>query len=146
MKKRLTFVGLVSVVALALASALSVTAGATPTRSTDTNIVGAGSSFAAPLFTAWYQYYNPKSDDNVSYNSVGSGAGIASITARTVDFGASDAPLTPDQFANCNGCIQIPVLLGTTAVLYNLPGVAQQVKLTGPIIADIYHGQDHPVG
>lgn len=141
MRKRLTFAGLVSVVALALASALSVTAGAAPTRSTDTNIVGAGSSFAAPLFTAWYQYYNPKSDDNVSYNSVGSGAGIASITARTVDFGASDAPLTPDQFSNCNGCIQIPVLLGTTAVLYNLPGVAQQVKLTGPIIAGIYLGK-----
>ncbi len=110
------------------------------TRSTDTNIVGAGSSFAAPLITAWYQYYNPSSDANVSYNSVGSGGGIASITARTVDFGASDAPLTPDQFANCKDCIQIPVLLGTTAVLYNLPGIAQQIKLTGAIIADIYLG------
>ena len=59
--------------------------------------------------TAWYQYYNPKSGTNVSYNSVGSGAGIASITARTVDFGASDAPLTPDQFSNCKDCVQIPV-------------------------------------
>ena len=78
---------------------------------------------------------------NVSYNSVGSGAGIASITARTVDFGASDAPLTPDQFSNCKECVQIPVLLGTTAVLYNLPGIAQQIKLTGPIIADIYLGK-----
>ena len=77
----------------------------------------------------------------MSYNSVGSGAGIASITARTVDFGASDAPLTPDQFSNCNGCVQIPVLLGTTSVLYNLPGIAQQIKLTGPIIADIYLGR-----
>ena len=108
---------------------------------TDDNVVGAGSSFVAPLMTAWYQFYNPKAGTNVSYNSVGSGAGIASITARTVDFGASDAPLTPDQFSNCKDCVQIPVALGTTSVLYNLPGVAQQIKLTGAIIADIYLGK-----
>jgi phosphate transport system substrate-binding protein len=128
-------------VAVLVAAALSVSAGAGTARSTDANIVGAGSSFAAPLFTAWYQFYNSKAGVNVSYNSVGSGAGIASITARTVDFGASDAPLTPDQFTNCKGCVQIPVALGPTAVLYNLPGVAQQVKLTGEIIAGIYLGQ-----
>ena len=139
-RKRLTLGAITSLVAVVIASALAVSAGAGTARSTDANLVGAGSSFAAPLFTAWYQYYNPRSEANVSYNSVGSGAGIASITARTVDFGASDAPLTPDQFTNCKECVQIPVLLGTTAVLYNLPGVAQQVKLTGQIIADIYLG------
>jgi phosphate transport system substrate-binding protein len=132
---------LVGLVAILVGSVLSVSAGAGTTRSADTNLVGAGSTFAAPLMTAWYQYYNPKSEANVSYNSVGSGAGIASITARTVDFGASDAPLTPDQFTNCKDCIQIPVLLGATAVLYNLPGVAQQIKLTGAVIADIYLGK-----
>jgi phosphate transport system substrate-binding protein len=141
MKKRLTFVGIVSGLLMLVATAMSVSAGASTSRSADANIVGAGSSFAAPLFTTWYQYYNPKAGVNVSYNSVGSGAGIASITARTVDFGASDAPLTPDQFTNCKECIQVPVLLGTTSVLYNLPGVAQQVKLTGQIIADIYLGK-----
>jgi phosphate transport system substrate-binding protein len=139
-RNRLTIGAAMSLVAVVIASALAVSAGAGTTRKTDTNVVGAGSTFAAPLMTAWYQYYNPRSGVNVSYNSVGSGAGIASITARTVDFGASDAPLTPDQFANCKGCVQIPVLLGSTAVLYNLPGVAQQLKLTGPIIADIYLG------
>ena len=118
-----------------------MSAGAGVARSTDGNIVGAGSTFAAPLMTAWYQYYNPKAGTNVSYNSIGSGGGIASITARTVDFGASDAPLTPDQFTNCKSCIQIPVLLGATAVLYNVPGVTQQLKLTGPVIADIYLGK-----
>ena len=58
-----------------------------------------------------------------------------------MDFGASDAPLTPDQFTNCKSCIQIPVLLGSTAVLYNLPGVAQQIRLTGQVIAAIYLGK-----
>ena len=139
--KKLTAGALVSLVVILIAAAMSVSAGAGTTRSAGTDIVGAGSSFAAPLFTAWYQYYNSKSGDNVSYNSVGSGAGIASITARTVDFGASDAPLTPDQFTNCKDCIQIPVLLGATSVLYNLPGIAQQIKLTGPIVADIYLGK-----
>ena len=133
-----TAVGLVAIVAL-LVLALSASAGTS--RSNGTDIVGAGSTFAAPLITAWYQYYNPKAGVNVSYNSIGSGGGIAAITARTVDFGASDAPLTADQFTNCKGCIQIPVLLGSTAVLYNLPGVAQQIKLTGPVIADIYLGK-----
>jgi phosphate transport system substrate-binding protein len=128
-------------VAALIAASMTVAAGAGVARSTDGSIVGAGSTFAAPLMTAWYQYYNPRSGVNVSYNSIGSGGGIAAITARTVDFGASDAPLTPDQFANCKSCIQIPVLLGATAVLYNVPGVQQQLKLTGPVIADIYLGK-----
>ena len=80
----------------ALALALSLTAGGATKRTSDDSLVGAGSSFAAPLLTAWYQYFNPKAGANVSYNSIGSGAGIAQITARTVDFGASDAPLTAE--------------------------------------------------
>ena len=90
--------------------------------------------------TAWYQYFNQKTGANVSYNSIGSGVGIAQITARTVDFGASDAPLTADQSKACNGCVQFPVLLGTTAMLYNVPGATKQINLTGPIIANIYLG------
>jgi phosphate transport system substrate-binding protein len=132
---------LAGLAAATVVAVLSVFAGAGLAQSTDDNVVGAGSSFAAPLMTAWYQYYNPRSGVNVSYNSIGSGAGIAAITARTVDFGASDAPLTPDQFANCKSCVQIPVLLGATAMIYNVPGVSQQLKLTGPVIADIYLGK-----
>ena len=124
----------------ALALALSLTAGGATKRTSDDSLVGAGSSFAAPLFTAWYQSFNPKAGANVSYNSIGSGAGIAQITARTVDFGATDAPLTPSQASACNGCVQIPVILGTTAILYNVPGATKQINLTGPIIANIYLG------
>ena len=131
---------LAAVLVAALALALSLTAGGATKRTSDDSLVGAGSSFAAPLFTAWYQFFNPKSGANVSYNSIGSGAGIAQITARTVDFGATDAPLTPSQASACNGCVQIPVLLGTTAILYNVPGATKQLRLTGPVIANIYLG------
>lgn len=131
---------LAGVLAAVLALALSLTAGGATKRTNDNSLVGAGSTFAAPLFTAWYQYFNPKAGANVSYNSIGSGAGISQITARTVDFGASDAPLTPSQADACNGCIQLPVLLGETAVLYNVPGATKQINLTGPIIANIYLG------
>lgn len=130
-----------AVVGAVAALTLAATAGAAGQRAAgDSDLSGAGSSFAAPLITAWYQFYNPKAGVNVSYSSVGSGAGIASITARTVDFGASDAPLTPDQATNCKECVQIPVLLGATAILYNLPGVTKQLNLTGKILARIYLG------
>src|SRR5919109_1052082 len=73
---------------------------------------------------------------NVSYSAIGSGGGIAAITNRTVDFGASDAPLTPDQFAACKGCVQIPWVLSSTSVIYNLNGVPNNLKLTGATIAN----------
>jgi phosphate transport system substrate-binding protein len=138
MKKRGLLAG---AIVAALALALSLTAGGATKRTNDGSLVGAGSSFAAPLFTAWYQFFNPKAGANVSYNSIGSGAGIAQVTARTVDFGASDAPLTPSQATACNNCVQIPVLLGTTSILYNVPGATKQINLTGKIIGDIYLGK-----
>ena len=76
----------------------------------------------------------------VKYGAVGSGAGIAQITARTVDFGASDAPLTPEQAAACNGCVQIPWALTATGIGFNIPGV-KKLNLTGPILAGIYFGK-----
>jgi phosphate transport system substrate-binding protein len=76
----------------------------------------------------------------VTYGSVGSGAGIAQITARTVDFGASDAPLTPEQAAACNGCVQIPWALTATGMGFNVPGV-NKLNLTGSIVAGIYFGK-----
>ena len=76
----------------------------------------------------------------VNYGAVGSGAGIAQITARTVDFGASDAPLTPEQAAACNGCVQIPWALSATGLGFNVPGV-KKLNLTGPILAGIYFGK-----
>ena len=99
---------------------------------------GAGSSFVFPLVSQWQAHYK---NAQITYGSVGSGAGIAAITARTVDFGASDAPLTKDQFSACKGCQQIPWALSATSIPYNIPGVGYGLKLTGPLLAQIYLGK-----
>ena len=98
---------------------------------------GAGATFPAPLIAVWQREYKR---DQVNYNAIGSGGGIAAITNRTVDFGASDAPLTPDQFSACRGCIQLPWVLSATSVMYNLDGVKNAIHLNGRLIADIYLG------
>src|SRR5919204_595738 len=99
---------------------------------------GAGSSFVAPLVAQWQANYKGAS---IEYNPIGSGGGIAAITARNVDFGASDAPLSKDQFASCKGCVQIPWGLSATSIPYNLPGVNGRLRLNGRLLAGIYLGQ-----
>ena len=101
------------------------------------SLKGAGSTFVFPLVSQWQANYK---NAQITYGSVGSGAGIAAITARTVDFGASDAPLSKDQAAACKGCQQIPWALSSTSIPYRVPGVEYGLKLTGPILANIYLG------
>jgi phosphate transport system substrate-binding protein len=101
---------------------------------------GAGATFPFPLISQWQKDYESKTGTHINYNPIGSGGGIAAITARTVDFGASDAPLTPDQMSACKGCVQIPWVLSSTSIIYNLPSVPNNLKLTGPVIAGIYLG------
>jgi phosphate transport system substrate-binding protein len=103
-------------------------------------LVGAGSTFVYPLVSQWISDYSKRAGVTVTYGAVGSGGGIAAITDRTVDFGASDAPLTPDQLAKCNGCLEIPWALGGTSIAYNVKGAPQHLKLTGPLLADIFLG------
>src|SRR5262249_59273267 len=98
-------------------------AGAKQQSHSATTIVGAGSTFVSPLVSTWTPAIGSAFDYTVQYSAVGSGAGIAAITSRQVDFGASDAPLTPDQFNACNGCVQIPWALAGTSVPYNVPGI-----------------------
>ena len=83
---------------------------------------GAGSTFVSPLVSVWTPALGSAFDYTVQYAAVGSGGGIQAITNRSVDFGASDAPLTPDQFTACKGCVQIPWALAGTAIDYNVPG------------------------
>jgi phosphate transport system substrate-binding protein len=87
----------------------------------------------------WQADFELKNNIKVTYGSVGSGAGIAQITARTVDFGASDAPLTGPQRGACNRCYQIPWALTATGIAFHLDGI-RKLKLTGPIVAGIYLG------
>jgi phosphate transport system substrate-binding protein len=103
-------------------------------------LTGAGSTLVAPLMQQWINGFEIKEGIPVKYGAVGSGAGIAQITARTVDFGASDAPLTPEQAAACNGCVHIPWGLSATGLGFNVPGV-RKLNLTGSIIAGIYFGR-----
>jgi phosphate transport system substrate-binding protein len=131
-----------TVAALGLVAVLAaVLAGTATAKSSDTRVTGAGSSFVFPLVSQWIPALGSAYGINLTYAPVGSGAGIAQVTARTVDFGASDAPLTPDQFAACKGCVQIPWALGATAVIYNLNGVGKQLHFTGKVLADIYLGK-----
>jgi phosphate transport system substrate-binding protein len=124
--------------AAALVGALAVTsAGAAGKRSAGT-LNGAGSSLVAPAVAKWGSMY---SADTINYSPIGSGGGIKQISARTVDFGASDAPLTKSQGAGCHGCVQIPWALTATIPVYNIPGVGDhQLKLTGTVLANIYLG------
>jgi phosphate transport system substrate-binding protein len=101
---------------------------------------GAGSSLVAPLVSAWIPPLGNRGLD-LSYNPIGSGGGIQTITARTVDFGASDAPLSPDQAAACKGCVQVPWALSATTLSYDAKTVGRGVRLTGPVIADIFLGK-----
>jgi phosphate transport system substrate-binding protein len=104
-------------------------------------LVGAGSTFVAPLVQQWEaDYANQPAGATITYGAIGSGGGIDQITARTVDFGASDAPLSPDQATACKSCLQIPWSLGGVAVIYNVKGVPKNLKLTGPVIANIFLG------
>ncbi len=134
----------VVVAAAALLGVLAVgAASAARTKSSATTLTGAGSSLVAPAVSGvWGPAYSSSKGVNVNYSSIGSGKGIAAITARTVDFGASDAPLTKPQGAACNGCVQIPWALAGTGPVVNIPGVnGLQLKLTGSVLAQIYLGQ-----
>jgi phosphate transport system substrate-binding protein len=129
-------VSLTSVVLIALG--VIAAAGA---KSTDTSISGAGSTFVSPLVSTWTPAVGEAFGYALQYSPVGSGAGVAAISNRQVDFGASDAPLTPDQASACKGCVQIPWALSATSVAYNVPGAPTHLKLDGRTISRIFLGQ-----
>ncbi|HEY5192694.1 MAG TPA: phosphate ABC transporter substrate-binding protein PstS [Solirubrobacteraceae bacterium] len=111
------------------------------TSSSSATISGAGSTFAAPVYQQWGSGI---SGLTVNYQPVGSGAGITALEGKTVDFGASDPPLKPTEFASLEkvGPVQqIPMFLGAITVSYNLPGVKSGLKLDGPTIAEIFLGK-----
>jgi phosphate transport system substrate-binding protein len=123
-----------------LAAAFVAAVAATASQST-TTITGAGSTFVAPLVSTWTPAVGEAFGYDLSYSAVGSGAGISAVTNRQVDFGASDAPLTPDQAASCKGCVQIPWALSATSIAYNVPGSPVHLRLNGKVLAGIFLGQ-----
>ncbi len=139
-RRRLTRIGVVVGAVVGVAGCGS-SGGSGGDPGNSTTLVGAGSTLIAPLMSQWQPTYDKATGVAVTYGAIGSGGGIAQITARTVDFGASDAPLTADQASACRGCVQIPWALAATAVAYHVQGVSNQLKLTGPVLAEIWLGR-----
>ena len=105
------------------------------------DIVGAGATFPYPVYAKWAEAYKAQSGKSMNYQSIGSGGGIKQIQARTVDFGASDMPLKPEELKQ-HGLMQFPAIIGGVVPIVNLDGVAPgQLKLTGQLLADIYLGK-----
>jgi phosphate transport system substrate-binding protein len=129
-------VGLYRTAALACAVVIGMSAAAGAA-----DISGAGATFPYPLYAKWAEAYKAKSGTNMNYQSIGSGGGIKQITSRTVDFGASDMPLKPEQLAK-DGLVQWPQIIGGVVPVVNLKGIAPgQLKLDGKTLAGMYLGR-----
>ncbi|HEY4349410.1 MAG TPA: phosphate ABC transporter substrate-binding protein PstS [Gaiellaceae bacterium] len=134
-RKALALLALASVALFTVAAA-----GAKQAKHSDIPISGAGSSLVNPLVQQFIPAIGTAFGYSLSYASVGSGTGIANITSRTVDFGASDAPLNSTQASACGGCVEIPWALSATQLSYNVPGVPNDLHLDGATVAGIYLG------
>ena len=105
-------------------------------------INGAGATFPNPIYQKWFSEYNKLHPDvEINYQSIGSGGGIRQITNRTVFFGATDGPMTPDQLLAAPGkVLHFPTVLGADVPVYNIPGVPSDLKFSGPVLANIFLG------
>jgi len=105
------------------------------------DITGAGATFPYPIYAKWADAYKKATGVGLNYQSIGSGGGIKQITAKTVDFGASDAPMKGEDLDK-NGLVQFPAIMGGIVAVYNLKGIKSgEIKLTGALIAEIYLGK-----
>jgi phosphate transport system substrate-binding protein len=112
-----------------------------PQAKAEVQITGAGSTFAAPIYGKWAEGAKTQIGVSLNYQAIGSGAGINQVENRTVDFGASDMPVPADQLS-AHKLMQFPTVIGGVDIIVNIPGVkANELKLTGPILADIYLGK-----
>ena len=133
-----------AVAAAALLAAACGTKGgnnSAPAEGTSTQVTGAGSTFVYPVLSAWAADHKKQSGTSINYQSIGSGAGISQVKAGTVDFGATDQPLGSDELAAA-GLAQFPIVIGGIVPVVNIAGVNPgQLKLSGPLLADIYAGK-----
>jgi phosphate transport system substrate-binding protein len=138
--KRLLSVAAVLALSLAVAACGS-SSSESSSGGSSSPLIGAGSTLVAPLMSKWQSDYSSKTEETVTYGAIGSGGGIDQITNRTVDFGASDAPLDEEQFEEANGVEQIPWALSGTVPAYNVSGAPENLKLSGEVLAGIYLGE-----
>lgn len=111
-----------------------------------TSLTGAGATFPAPIYTKWFSQYQSVGNVQINYQAIGSGGGIKGVTDGTVDFGASDMPMTDEQLKNYKGkhgfdVLLFPTVLGAVVPTYNLPGVTEELKFTPEALAGIFLGK-----
>src|SRR5262245_32347110 len=123
-----------------LLAAVALVAASGVARADSLLINGAGATFPFPLYSKWFAEYNKLHPDlKFNYQSIGSGGGIKQVTEKTVDFGASDAPMSDEDIQKAPGIMHIPTVLGAVAIVYN--GAPDGLKLTGENVADIFLGK-----
>ena len=121
----------------------SGTASSTASSGGGADLTGAGATFPYPIYSKWFSDYANATGIKINYQSIGSGGGIRQISEQTVDFGASDGPMSDEELAKAKGgpILHIPTVLGADVITYNVPGVTAVLKLTPSVIADIFMGR-----
>ena len=115
--------------------------GGTQSSSATVSLNGAGATFPQPLYQKWFQEYDEKTGVAINYQAIGSGGGIKNITAKAVDFGASDAPMNDEEMKAAPEVLHIPTVAGAVCVAYNVPGAPDHLHLSGDVIAKMFGGQ-----
>ncbi|MGI9044628.1 MAG: phosphate ABC transporter substrate-binding protein PstS [Gemmatimonadaceae bacterium] len=111
-------------------------------RSGSVDLTGAGATFPYPLYSKWFSDYAAQTGVRINYQSIGSGGGIRQLSEGTVDFGASDSPMSDEDISKAKGpVLHIPTVLGAVVVTYNVPGITTTLKLSGDVVADIFAGK-----
>jgi phosphate transport system substrate-binding protein len=122
-------------------SATALLSGVGSAQSVD--LTGAGATFPYPIYSKWFSDYAQRTGVKINYQSIGSGGGIRQLSEQTVDFGASDSPMSDQELANAKGgaVLHFPTVMGAVVITYNVPGVNRPLNLTGDAIADIFSGK-----
>jgi len=118
-------------------------AGGSAARASGVDLTGAGATFPYPLYSKWFAKYASQAGVRINYQSIGSGGGIRQLSEQTVDFGASDSPMTDAEMAKAKGgpVLHVPTVIGAVAVTYNLPDLKAPLKLSGDVLGDIFLGK-----
>ena len=112
-------------------------------RSAGVDLTGAGATFPYPIYSRWFSDYATKTGVRINYQSIGSGGGIRQLVERTVDFGASEAPVSDEELAKAKGgaVMQLPLVAGAVAIVYHLPGIDSPLRISGDLVAEIFLGK-----
>ncbi len=126
-----------------IAALIAFPALATAANAQSVDLTGAGATFPYPIYSKWFSDYATKTGVRINYQSIGSGGGIRQLSEQTVDFGASDAPMSDAELAKAKGgrILHFPMVLGAVVVTYNLPEVQKSLKLSGTVLGDIFLGR-----